>query len=322
MTNSKYHVKQVTIGSPDYLDGERTKLPKSPEIFYKTAIISNQLACVQFVFIVYYILKDLSLDRLDYEDGRHEEGHDQNHDKNYLPSITLIYKILITLTSLLLTAAYFNHIPISKFCQYYSAMMMYSFIFTPILLTLTRSISSDTVLRLIVLFLFLYLVSYRYFHIQPNPNQQDILSIYSANFATLAVIFMISRFEEQADGTEIGEKSDIPTNTNSFLLYDFIYYKTFALVILSTELLLLWPIVRDKIKNENFQLSINLIMVFIALFTNYYYSLTAFIVSLCLHLIIYFSTFLLIYFDGRYRDYELDYGSLGKLPILYTKLEE
>ena len=47
MTNSKIihknspNVKQVTIGSPDYLDGERTKLPKSPEIFYKTAIISK-----------------------------------------------------------------------------------------------------------------------------------------------------------------------------------------------------------------------------------------------------------------------------------------
>ena len=131
------------IGSPEYLDGPKKPLPPIPNLLYRTTIISNQLACVQIVVSLYYFLKNLN-------------DTDQSAD-------IYIKNVLLTISLGLLACAFLTKIKLRIFFQYYSAIIVYTFMFTPVLLTLTRSISSDTVLRLIMLFLFCHLLTYNYF---------------------------------------------------------------------------------------------------------------------------------------------------------------
>lgn len=280
------------IGSPDYLDGERTPLPKTSKILTNCLIISNQISCVIFTFLTYYNLKDLNLE-----------------------SNSKIYQVLIFTTLALILGSFYSKIRVSIFFQYYYAIILYTFVFTPILLTLTRSISSDTILRLIVLFLFLHLLTYNYFtqkksiHEDDDQNEEsENVSIYSTNFATLAIIFMISRFDFNSDDQDDADTYENPTNDkidqNNLQIYDFLYFKTFAMIILAIQLLLLWPILRSKLaqnESSNLQIFINFSMILVSLVYSWFYSWVAFLVGLFLHFLVGWGGFLLVYYDKLYR---------------------
>lgn len=297
------------IGSPEHLDGPKKPLPSIPNLLYRTTIISNQLACVQIVVSLYYFLKDLN-------------------DTNRSADI-YIKNVLLTISLGLLACAFLTKIKLRIFFQYYSAIIVYTFMFTPVLLTLTRSISSDTVLRLIMLFLFCHLLTYNYFS-ENVSNSEDIEeennfkpSIYSTNFATLAIIFMISRFEKpESSSTEVFKnKSIFNFFPNS---YDLMYTKSFTLIIISVELLLLWPIVRSRLTAENhfrIGLALNLAMIIYAQVQAFQTSRISSVVGLFLHLIIYFSLKFLIFFDRKYRQYQVIDVGPRKPPLLYQKLE-
>merc|ERR1711981_167030 len=92
-------------------------------------------------------------------------------------------------TSLLVLGCLKSNISLHIFFKYYSAVFIYTFLFTPIFITLTQSISSDTVLRLQILFFIIHLISLDYF-----SNDKNINTV-ASNTATFAIISMVSRFD-------------------------------------------------------------------------------------------------------------------------------
>ena len=192
--------RAVERGSPDDHDGARIPIPSYQNLLPNIIIISNQVACVFIVFIIYMNLRDHS---------SHTE---------------LITRLVLLSSFLLVFGTVISKVDYKKAFRAYAVVFMFTFALTPVVKTLTASISGNTILRLQVLLLFLHLVSLDYFS---RKNQ----SIFSANCVTLAVICMVSRFDKD----EIGDNA---------------YFRTFGLIIFTIQMLIIWPVLRIRLEQK------------------------------------------------------------------------
>lgn len=284
-----YDPYQRTIerGCPEHVDGQAKAININLQ---NTLTIQNQLSCVYYVFIVYYQLRD------DVQENRND---------------SFIYLILFMSSFLLLAGCLISKIPMKTFLRYYSAIFMYTFIFTPVFYTLTQSISSDTIFRLQVGLLAAHLISLDYFDDSGN------VSIFSTNTATFAVICMVSRLQiddEFTDGLENGKvKSYLKMN-------DHAYFKSFAMIMIAIQLLLVWPMLRSKL-NGNARTVINLVMISLALEKSYKFTKIAFYSFMFLNCTILTASYALKFYANKVRDTssKLKLNSTP-LPKLFSQL--
>ena len=249
--------KIIERGCPDHVDGQAKPLNITLE---NILTIQNQLSCVYYVFLVYYQLRD------DVEQNKND---------------SFIYYLLMISSILLLSGCILSKISIKTFLRYYSAVFMYTFLFTPIFYTLTQSISSDTIFRLQVILLFLHLISLNYF--------TDQISIFSTNTATFAVICMVSRLQ-------INEELQVDLKMN-----DHAYFKSFAMIMIAIQLLLVWPLVRSKLNNK-LRTCINLSIILLALQKSFLFSKVAFSSFIFFNLTILTASYSLKIYSQKVRD--------------------
>jgi len=259
-------MRVILHGSPEHHDGTAKPLGSFWDLVKNGVSVSNQLACVFFVMIVYYGLK--------VED-----------DSSLQSQESYIFTLVGISSALLGTGCVYCNISLHEFLRYYSAVFMYTFAFTPIFYTLTQSISSDTILRLQVLLLILHLITLNYF----DGNSP---SIFSTNTATFAVICMVSRFN-------VDENSyDNPTTTQTASLNDHAYFKSFALIMLGIELLIVWPIVRCKMGSRS-KLLVSITMIALSFYQAYLFSKVA--VNLLLNILLFLAITILYLYTNTTR---------------------
>ena len=260
--------RTIERGCPDHVDGQAKPLKINLQ---NTITIQNQLSCVYYVFIVYYQLRD------DVKENRND---------------SFIYFILFMSSFLLLAGCLFSKIPMKTFLRYYSAIFMYTFIFTPVFYTLTQSISSDTIFRLQVGLLAAHLISLDYFDDSGN------VSIFSTNTATFAVICMVSRLQiddELIDGLE-------SVRVTSYLkMNDHAYFKSFAMIMIAIQLLLVWPMLRSKLDGDA-RTVINLVMISLALEKSYNFSKISFYSFMFMNCTILTASYALKFYTNKVRD--------------------